>query len=298
MSIGVCVITHAAKKHLPKCLTPLLASYLKPKVLVVNSSSHDGTVELAQKMGADTLVIPRKEFNHGMTREVARRAIGTEIVVMITPDAYLIDNFQLEMLIAPLLQGKASACYAKQLPHKGAGFFEAFAREYNYPDKSHTRGIEDKKKWGAYTYFCSNSCSAWLNWALDEVGGFPHVLLGEDTIACAKLLAHGHKIAYQADAKVYHSHSYSLKQEFQRHFDTGLARGAMQELPEENDMGRGKDFAKALLLKTLREKPLLVPYALCHLAAKLTGYKMGRASQKAPVWLKKTLSSQDFYWTD
>ncbi|HEY4831864.1 MAG TPA: glycosyltransferase family 2 protein, partial [Waddliaceae bacterium] len=59
------IITHNAKHHLPCCLPPLLQSSLKPRVLVVNSSSNDGTVEQAQSLGAETLVIPRADFNHG-----------------------------------------------------------------------------------------------------------------------------------------------------------------------------------------------------------------------------------------
>ena len=71
-SIGVAVITHNARQHLSKCLPPWLQSPLKPKVLVVNSSSKDGTVECAKEMGADVLIIPRHEVNHGKTREKAR----------------------------------------------------------------------------------------------------------------------------------------------------------------------------------------------------------------------------------
>ena len=68
-SIGVAFITHCPKHHLKQCLPPVLNSPLKPKVIVVNSSSGDGTVELAEELGAETVVIPRTEFNHGSTRE-------------------------------------------------------------------------------------------------------------------------------------------------------------------------------------------------------------------------------------
>ena len=44
-SVGVIVVTHNAKKHLAHCLPYLLNSELCPRVLVVNSSSNDGTVE-------------------------------------------------------------------------------------------------------------------------------------------------------------------------------------------------------------------------------------------------------------
>ena len=48
-TVGVAVITYKAVPLLPTCLPHLLASPLRPTVLVVNSSSNDGTVELRGK---------------------------------------------------------------------------------------------------------------------------------------------------------------------------------------------------------------------------------------------------------
>lgn len=125
-SVGIAVITHSATKHLPKILPLYLNSPLKPKVLVVNSSSHDGTVEMARDLGADVLVIPRKSFNHGATREIARKYLKCDIVVMATPDAYPRDAGMLEILLQPIFDKKASIAYARQTPHIGATFLEAF----------------------------------------------------------------------------------------------------------------------------------------------------------------------------
>lgn len=299
MQVGVALITHNALKLLPHCLPPLLASPLKPKVLVVNSSSGDGTVELAQAMGAETLVIPRRDFNHGNTREVARKALGCEIVVMMTPDAYPVENESVDKLVEPLLTKKASLAYGRQLPHKNADFWESFPRCFNYGEESHLRTLNDKDRWGSYTFFFSDSFAAYRNSALDEVGGFPEALTGEDTLVCAKLLLKGHTAAYVAEAQVRHSHRYSLKEEFKRHFDTGLARSSQKELLFAcgNDTKRGNAYAFALF-KSLKSqgKTHLFPYALCHLAAKWSGYKLGTLSDKAPLSFKKFFSSQDFYW--
>lgn len=298
-SIGVAVITHHAKHHLAFCLPQFLLSSLKPKVLVVNSSSHDGTVELAQKMGADTLVIPRSEFNHGTTREKARQHLQTDILVMITPDAYALDKRVLERLIKPIVKGYASASYARQIPHNGAGFFESFPREFNYPEGSHIRGIEDASSYGVYTVFCSNSCAAYKNSALDEIGGFKPVLLGEDTFAVAALLNKGHKIAYVAEAIVKHSHRYSLVQEFKRSFDTGLARKEHHHIIRQfgTDEKRGKAYFYMMSKRLLQKKPLFIPYAFLQTLCKWLGYRIGRASTRAPIWWKRAFSSQDFYWS-
>lgn len=125
-SVGCVFITHTAKKHLPQCLPPILKSPLKPRVLVMNSSSGDGTVELAEQLGAETHVIPRSSFNHGTTRELARKLLGTDIVVMMTPDAYMVDEHALEKLVRPIIEGRAGASYARQIAHHGADFSKHF----------------------------------------------------------------------------------------------------------------------------------------------------------------------------
>lgn len=298
MSIGVAIITHNAKKHLPQCLPPILLSPLKPRVLVVNSSSQDGTVQMAEQFGCETLIIPRQDFNHGSTREKARSHLKTDIIVMLTPDAYALDRHVLEKLVAPIQDSKASVSYARQIPHENAAFFEMFPREFNYPHQSHIRSIQDIDKYGIYTFFCSNSCAAYLNAALDEVGGFQSVLLGEDTVAVAHLLKRGHKIAYVAEAVVKHSHRYTLKEEFKRNFDTGLARREYRHLIAEGgkDTKRGAEYVKQMAQRLIKEKPHLLPYAFTQTLVKWIGYRLGQSSAKAPVWLKKALSSQDFYW--
>lgn len=298
-SIGCAVLTYNAKHHLPHCLIPILLSPLKPKVLVVDSSSNDGTAEEAQHLGAQTIVIPKASFNHGTTREFARKHLATDIVCLFTQDAYLTSHQSLEALIDPIVNRRASIAYARQLPHDGATFFEAFARTYNYPSKSHIRSIDDLNIYGIFTYFCSNSCAAYCNSALDSIGGFDNVLLGEDTVATAKLLKKGHKIAYVAEATVRHSHGYTLWQEFSRNFDIGYARKDYGELLQSNggDKKRGKEYVLALMSQLCKESPHLIPYGFAHVLAKWSGYKIGSHAHSAPLWVKRLLSSHKAYWS-
>src|SRR6185312_16287809 len=159
---------------------------------VVNSSSHDGTVELAHELGAETLVIPRKEFNHGLTRERARRELATPVVVMMTPDAYLTSPVGLTRLIDTMADERVGVAYARQIAHDGAGALEVFARDFNYPSKSQQRSFADLGRYGVYTYFCSSTCAAYSNPALDKIGGFRPVLTAEDTLAAALMLRCGY----------------------------------------------------------------------------------------------------------
>lgn len=297
-SIGIVIPTFQAAKHLPHCLKPLLQSPLKPRILVIDSSSTDETVAIAQTMGVETLVIPQQEFNHGTTREIGRQYLRTSIVVMLTQDAYATSPNMLEYLAKPLIEQKASISYARQLPHLDAGLFGAFSRHFNYPTTSHIRSLDDIATYGVYTFFCSDSCAAYNNAALDEIGGFPPVLFGEDTVVVAKLLHRQHRIAYVAEAQIHHSHDYTLKQEFCRHFDIGLARHTYQDLISiaGSDSNRGKAYTSALLKELWQNSPSLIPYAFLQTLAKFCGYLLGKSCLKAPIWLKRTFSSQKYYW--
>lgn len=288
-TIGIVIPTWKGIHHLPHCLPPLLASPLKPKILVIDSSSNDGTVELARKMGAETLSIPQESFNHGLTREKGRKHLDTDLVVMITQDAYATSPGMLEKLVSPLIKREASIAYGRQIPHNGANFFASFAREFNYPATSHIRSLNDRSRFGVYTFFCSNSCAAYVNQALDEVGGFPKTRFGEDTLVVAKLLMNHHQIAYVADAEVQHSHDYSLKEEFERHFDIGISRNTAKDLFKivGKDSARGKAYAVALFNELWKKNKKLIPYALAQTAIKWAGYHLGKQASQFSNLTKK-----------
>ncbi len=298
-TIGVILPTLNASDHLEKSLVPVLNSPVPCQVLVVDSSSTDNTVDKARSLGATVRVIPRNEFNHGASREMARKILNTDIVVFLTQDAYPQDDSFMERLVAPFLKGDAAVAYGRQIPHLGANILEAFPREFNYGDKPQLRGIEDVATHGVYTFFCSNSCAAYRNQALDQIGGFKPTLTNEDYFAVAELLLAGHKVAYVPDAVVRHSHRYTLVEEFQRYFDTGYVRA---ERPWVQDLvgaaeSRGKDFFSALSRKLLREAPYLIPYVFLHTFMKWLGYRAGFHGHKLPQAVKRALSSQKYYWS-
>ncbi len=279
-SIGVVILTLNAENSLEKCIFPFVNSPLKPKILVVDSESIDNTLAIAKKWGADILEIQRSSFNHGLTRERAQKHLRTDIVVMVTQDAHAVDESVLEKLIEPLLKNQATVSYARQIPHVGAGFFEAFPRAFNYPSQSHVRGISDISHYGVYTFFCSNSCAAYCTKALDSIGGFPDVLFGEDTVVVAKLLRAGHQIAYVAEAMVRHSHKYTLMEELRRYYNIGLTRKVFQDLisAPKGDQNRGSQYMREMMKQLLKKTPWLLPYGFLHILAKFFGYKLGQVS--------------------
>jgi len=299
MKISVIIPTRNAGTDLALLLTKLQQQRIQPdEITVFDSASEDGSVLLARKMGVKVISVNPGDFNHGATRELARKQTGAEIVIFMTQDAIPVDDQLLEKLVEPIINGTASFSYARQIPRSGADIFESFPRKFNYPAESQIRSIADVEKFGVYTFFSSDSCAAYLNSALDEIGGFRPTLTNEDYFAAARLLRHGHRVAYVADAVVEHSHAYTLLEEFKRYFDTGYVRAEnpwVQDIVG-NAEARGKEYFAALIHELAVFKPLLIPYAVVNTCVKLLGYHAGYRSLKAPIWWKKKLSTQRYFW--
>lgn len=299
LSIGLIIPTKNAQATLGNIFNRLENSPVEFSTLIIDSSSHDQTVSIANKHNAKVIIIPQIDFNHGATREYARKQLNTDIVVFLTQDAIPVSADLIANLIKPLIEhDDIVVSYGRQIAHKGADIFEAFPRDYNYPDQSQVRGIKDINQHGVYTFFCSNSCAAYKNAALDEIGGFKSVLTNEDYFAVADLLPRGYKIAYVANAVVQHSHRYSLWQEFQRYFDTGYVRAQnpiIQKLVGQAE-SRGVGFVADLLKKVRYEHPFLMPYALLQSLMKWLGYRVGFYGSFLPIYLRKKLSQQSYYW--
>ncbi|MCF7970207.1 MAG: glycosyltransferase [Methylococcaceae bacterium] len=299
LSVGLIIPTKNAQATLGHILNILKNSPLEFSTLIIDSSSNDQTVSIAKDHKANVIVIPQADFNHGATREYARRQLNTDIVVYLTQDAIPVSADLIANLVKPLIeQDDIVVSYGRQIAQEGADIFEAFPRDYNYPDQSQVRSIKNIGQYGVYTFFCSNSCAAYKNVALDEIGGFKSVLSNEDYFAVADLLQKGYKIAYVADAMVKHSHRYSLWQEFQRYFDTGYVRAKnpiIQQLVGQAE-SRGVGFVAGLLKKVWRERPFLIPYALLQSIMKWLGYRVGFYGSFLPIYLRKKLSQQAYYW--
>ena len=274
---------------------------VKPfEILVTDSSSTDESVEICREYGARVTVIPQGEFDHGGTRtELAREATG-DILVFFTQDAIPTTRDCIEQLIEPFADPEVACSYGRQLPLKSATFAAAHLRRFNYPSDSVVKSYEDRKRLGIETMFCSNSCAAYRKAYLAEVGYFKNGLIfGEDTCSVGRLLQSGYKVAYVAEAAVYHSHNYDLIQEFNRSFDIGVLHITEQELFK--DFGkaekRGFTYIRSAFKALKAEKKYSEMVDFCIRAVmKYTGYGLGKNYRKLPARLRPVFSMHSSWW--
>lgn len=300
MRIACIIPTYNGKADLERLLDSLQNQSIQFDTFIVDSSSSDGTQELARKRLGNITVIPAGEFNHGGTRQrMVELHAGYEAYVFLTQDAYLADSEAIAKILAPLADPDIGAVCGRQLPHLDATPMAAHARFFNYPETSQIKAMADAPRLGIKTPFMSNSFGAYRAEALKVVGGFPrHVILSEDMYVVAKMLMSGWKVAYAGDAPCRHSHNYTIAEEFERYFDQGVfhARESWIRQNFGGAGGEGARFVKSELKYLGKRRFYLWPGVIVRNAVKLLAYKLGQKEGKIPVGLKRKLSMSKRYW--
>jgi rhamnosyltransferase len=294
--VSLIIPTYRAENSIIRFLENLKEQAIDIEVIIIDSSSPDHTVEIAASYGADIVVINQQEFNHGGTRNLGVSHSHGDVIVFMTQDALLLDQSCIMNLIKPLETDFVAAAYGRQIPKEDAMLTERFARLYNYPDRPIIKGMEQIEEMGIKTFFFSNVFSAVRKKEFEELGGFPeNVIMFEDMLFAAKLIERGYKIAYVPDAKVLHSHDYSLLQQLRRYYQAGVS---FKMNPWFMDYaGSNKEGIKFLkeeikfLLK--RKEYLWIPYAMLEAMYKYVGYKLGLNYDRFPHFLNKTVVIQN-----
>lgn len=270
-------------------------------VAVVDSGSTDGSDRIAAESGFELERIDPRTFNHGRTRQAAveRFCEGREFVVFLTHDAVLEGRESLVDLLSAFKDPRVGAAYGRQLPHRHAGPFEAHMVLFNYGSVSETRSLADASRLGIKAAYISNSFGAYRLSALRACGGFPHhLILGEDTCVAVRMLLAGWKVRYCADARVRHSHAYTVAQETRRYFDFGVLHAQLPELMQNFGAaeGEGARFVLSELRYVAAHAPYLLPAVLIRNCVKYIGYRLGRNFRVLPRGLCRRLSMTKVFW--
>lgn len=301
LNVAVCVPTLNAGPQWQHWLNTTREG-LQPTMhlVVVDSSSDDNTATLARDAGVEVRKIARQTFNHGGTRNRLLHDLdGYDVVIFMTQDAFISSPATLTCLSQSFENPDVGAAFGRQLPHHNATPIAAHARLFNYPAESRVVGQADIPTLGIKTAFLSNSFAAYRRQALIDAGGFPnHVILSEDMMAGARLLKQGWKLAYNADACVYHSHNYTIHEEFMRYFDIGVFHSQEAWLIDwlGSAEGEGLRFIRSEAHYLLRYAPMSLPSALLRTFAKYAGYRLGRCEKQLPLHAKKRLSMHSQFW--
>lgn len=270
------------------------------ELLVIDSCSTDDTVGIFKNAGAKVRVIPRASFDHGRTRQLAvDMEPEADFIIFLTQDVIIESADVFEKLLATFSDKQVGAAYGRQMPSPDATPISIHARLYNYSSENSIKSINDVRQIGIKTAFLSDSFSVYRRFALMSVGGFPsNIVFGEDTYVAAKLILNNWKIAYCAEAQVYHSHNLSVAEEFRRYFDIGVFHSCEKWYIDSlgKAEGEGKTFVISELDYLMKKAPWLIPSAVLRTMLKLIGYNLGKLEHSIPIRVKKHLSKNKGYW--
>lgn len=202
---SIIVRTLNEARYLPDLLEAIDAqrSEFRSEVIVVDSGSTDGTVDIAKAHGCRILTIAREEFSFGRSLNIGCQAADGRYLVMISGHCVPCHGSWLQRLVTPLADGLAAYTYGRQLggPETHWSEHRIFAKYFPEQTAIPQQGI-----------YCNNANSALLRTAW-ETHQFDETLTGlEDMHLAQRLVANGEKIGYVAEAGVFHYHHESWPQ--------------------------------------------------------------------------------------
>ena len=224
------------------------------ELIVVDSGSTDGTVELARRYGATVHRVPRAQFDHGATRNLGVSLARGEYVALTVADAVPLDGRWLAAMVEDLERDeRVAGVYGRQVPHPEASALtrvlvnnQATAglerREQQYvggPERRHRERMPPRQRRrlaafgrGRLAAFerrrlaaferrrlaAFDNVSSCLRRSVWEELPFEKTSFGEDLRWGKRVVEAGYKIVYEPRSAVFHSHERGAMYELRRNY--------------------------------------------------------------------------------
>jgi len=213
MKVSVVIRTYNESKYLPQLLRGIKEQRLnglETEVIVVDSGSTDGTLDIARSFDCRIEHICKQDFSFGRSLNMGCRAASGDALVFVSGHCIPASESWLENLIMPVSRGDVVWAYGRQIGNGSSRFSEC--RIFNKYFPSESRIPQEG-------FYCNNANSALLASVWRE-HPFDEELPGLEDMHLAKsLVSKGMRLGYVAEAPVYHIHEESwvrVKNRFER----------------------------------------------------------------------------------
>ena len=250
MRVSVVIPTLNGGDKLIECVKSVKAQRFDKnyELVIIDSGSDDNSIEEIKsifsksKILCKIIIIDKRDFKHGRTRNHAIENCSGEIILLLTQDAIPTNENWIANLEKPFSQGSnVAGVFGKHDAYENHPVLihRNLRRHFRFMETLPERFInnfkeyEEKKSKRQLMHFFSNNNSAIRKSTWYEIP-FPDVDYGEDQAWADKILLKGYKIVYTPKAVVYHSHFYnfigiyrrSLTEisYFRKHFDYNLTQ--------------------------------------------------------------------------
>jgi GT2 family glycosyltransferase/glycosyltransferase involved in cell wall biosynthesis len=214
--VSVVIPVKDGARYLERLLEAVRAQAADAELLVVDSGSRDGSVELARAGGATIHEIAPEEFGHGRTRNLAMELASGEVVCFLTQDAVPEPGWLAAHLATFELDPKVGAVYGPHLPWPDTS--PMIARELDQFFASMSPNGEPVLQRAGDLGFLSNVNAAYARACWEEIH-FEDLAYAEDQAFGRAMLAAGWTKAFNPAAAVRHAHDYGPAEFARRYFD-------------------------------------------------------------------------------
>ncbi len=203
------------EKHLGRLLDGILQQSVQDyEIILVDSGSSDGTINLARRYPVQVVHIQPEDFSFGRSLNMGIEAAQGEYIVIASAHVYPVYPDWLERLLAPFTDPKIALSYGKQRGDASTKFSEGQIFSRWFPDQTTLNQPHP---------FCNNANAA-IRRSVWQQQPYDESLSGLEDLAWAHWAkGEGHRIAYIAEAEIVHVHNESPQSIYNRYRREAMA---------------------------------------------------------------------------
>lgn len=263
------------------------------EIIVIDSGSTDCTVDIAKKKADTVLEIHPEEFHHGKTRNQGGNAATGEIIVFTVQDAIPASDTWLPNLVDPIKSGDANVTYGNQIAYEDAKPPDKFFYQYFYPSQKvilTEEDTRDQKEFYLGNIFLSDVSSAVSREVWEQIQFRDSVEMSEDKDFAYRVAKAGHTIQYCPEARIRHSHDYSLRELFTRRYKDGMAFSDIASEGSDEFINDGLKYMVSEFSYLIRNgSAKWIPYTLIYDFVYFISFSLGKNYETLPELMHQQL---------
>ena len=214
------------------------------RLIHIDSGSSDGTLETIKELGGEVFHIRPSEYIPGRVLNFGMNLCDDELVTFLNADAVPVGNlWLLNLLEAAGKSENVAACFSRQISRADTEFLF---------DRDNERAFGDGSEHARWRHFFSMAASVirrsfWERQAFDD--GLQY---SEDIDWTYRARKSGGEIVYVPDSAVTHSHNYTFKQSYKRHYGEGRADACIYSL-KRSELSLARQVVLPTIVESLRD---------------------------------------------
>lgn len=255
-SISIVIPTRNAGTEFRETLDAIRAQTRTSELVIIDSGSSDGTVEVAREYGARTFSIAPESFNHGETRNFGIRQSSGRFCIMLVQDALPIGETWLDHLVSPFSDERVVGVTGRHVPRRDSDALGRWQVEYRNRVFGDERRIQELGDWEHFSALdfqerllvasFDNVCSAIRREFWDE-HPFQRLPFAEDLEWGMQAIAAGKRLVYDPAICVVHSHTRPAAYHMRRSYVSGrIVPGLLRMAPSDPGVRNDDEFLAVL----------------------------------------------------